>query len=146
MDVEKDELYVAQSQIPYTGKGLFTRKDIEKGKLIIEYTGEITTWDDVKHDADNAYIYFVNEDHVINAKNHPEAIARYANDARGLTRVKGLSNNSRFVNKDGKVFIKSTKHIPADSEILVSYGKDYWATVKKNKELQKATASDHNRK
>ena len=135
METEKDELYVAQSQIPYTGKGLFTRKDIGKGTLIIEYTGEITTWDDVKHDADNAYIYFVNEDYVINAKNDPDAIARYANDARGLTRIKDVHNNRKFVKVEGKIFIKASKLIKAGEEIFVDYGKDYWDTVKKNKEL-----------
>jgi SET domain-containing protein len=131
------QLYVDDSTIPHTGKGLFTLQDVNKGELIVEYTGEITTWDEVKHDASNVYIYFVSEDYVINAKNTPEVIARYANDAHGLTRVKGKFNNSRFINVDGKIFIKATKQIKAGDEILVDYGKDYWDTVRKNKELQK---------
>ena len=134
-----DHLYVGDSTIPHTGKGLFTSTPIEKGELIIEYTGEITNWEAVRHDASNAYIYFVNEDHIINAKNTPEAIARYANDAHGLTRIRGLNNNSRFVNIDGRVFIKATKHIDAGSEILVEYGKEYWKTVRKNKELHQSS-------
>jgi len=139
--MNSDDLYVGDSKIPGTGKGLFTRKDIEKGTLIAEYTGEITTWDDVKNDAGNVYIYFVNEDYVINAKNSPDAIARYANDARGLNRVAGLHNNSRFVNIEGRIFIKAKRHIPADAEILVDYGKDYWETVKRNRELLKGQSS-----
>jgi uncharacterized protein len=135
--MKTDDLYVADSIIPGGGKGLFTRKNIEKGELIVEYTGEITTWEEVKSDAGNVYIYFVNEDHVINAKNLPDAIARYANDAQGLSRLPGVHNNSRFVNIDGRIFIKSKKQIPAGSEILVDYGKDYWKTVKRNRELQK---------
>jgi SET domain-containing protein len=130
------KLYTDDSTIPNTGTGLFTAEDINKGELIVEYTGEITTWDEVKHDASNAYIYFVNEDYVINAKNTPGVIARYANDAHGLTRVKGKFNNSKFANVDGKIFIKATRHIKAGEEILVDYGKDYWETVRKNKELQ----------
>lgn len=132
----KQQLYVDDSTIPHTGKGLFTSHDINKGVLIVEYTGETTTWDEVKDDASNAYIYFVSEDYVINAKNTPDVIARYANDAHGLTRIKGKSNNSRFINIDGKIFIKATKNIKAGEEILVDYGKEYWATVRKNKELQ----------
>lgn len=129
-------LYVDNSTIPNTGKGLFTSKRIDKGELIVEYTGEITTWESVRHDASNAYIYFVTEDYVINAKNTPDAIARYANDARGLTRLKGVNNNARFVNINGKIFIKAIKEIASGSEILVDYGKAYWETVRKNRELQ----------
>lgn len=137
MVTEIKHLYVDNSSIPSTGKGLFTSEEINKGDLIIEYTGEISTWGDVRHDAANVYIYFVNEDHVINAKNSPDAIARYANDAHGLTRVKGLHNNSRFVKIEERIFIKATKLIRAGSEILVDYGKDYWNTIRKNKELLK---------
>jgi SET domain-containing protein len=131
-----EQLYVDNSTIPYTGKGLFTSRDISKDELIVEYFGEITTWDEVRHDISNAYLYFVTEDYVINAKNTPNSIARYANDARGLTRLKGLNNNSKFVNVGGKIFIKATKNIPGGSEILVDYGKEYWETVRKNKRLE----------
>jgi SET domain-containing protein len=137
MSTEINYLYVDNSSIPSAGSGLFTSKDIEKGELIIEYTGDVTTWEDVRHDANNVYIYFVNDNYVINAKEHPEAIARYANDAHGLTRLPGLHNNSRFVNVNGKIFIKATKLVKAGSEILVDYGKSYWDTVRENKGLNK---------
>ena len=132
-----NHLYVDNSSIPAAGKGLFTSADIEKGEIVTEYVGEITTWENVRHDAGNLYIYFVNEDHVINAKDRADAIARYANDAHGLTRVPGLHNNSRFVNINGRIFIKATRLIKAGSEILVNYGKSYWETIKKNRELLK---------
>ena len=136
MNTEIKKLFVDSSTMPSAGKGLFTSENIKKGELIIEYTGEVTNWEEVRHDADNVYIYFVNEDYVINAKNDPDAIARYANDARGLTRIKDVHNNSKFVNVGGKIFIKATKNIPAGSEILVDYGKEYWETVRKNKRLE----------
>ena len=135
-------LFTANSNIPGAGTGLFTENDIRKGDVVIEYTGEVTTWEAVRHDSSNTYIYFVNDDYVIDAKNRPDAIARYANDAHGLTKVNGLHNNCRFVNIDGRIFIKSTKKIPAGSEILVDYGKDYWNTVKKNKELYQSKHQD----
>lgn len=135
--MDTSHLYVAESTIPGTGKGLFTSKDIEKGTLIIEYTGDITNWEAVRHDAANAYIYFVNDDYVINAKDRSDAIARYANDAHGARQVKGVNNNSRFVNINGRIFIKATRLIRAGSEILVNYGKGYWETVKRNEELLK---------
>lgn len=135
--METAHLYVGESGIPGSGKGLFTAAQIEKGTIIIEYTGEVTNWEAVRHDADNVYIYYVNDNYVINAKELPEAIARYANDAQGITRIKGLNNNSRFVNVNGRIFIKSTKLIRAGSEILVNYGKGYWETVRRNKEFLK---------
>lgn len=135
--MDSAHLYVDDSKIPGTGKGLFTRNEIQKGELIIEYTGDVTNWEAVRYDAFNVYIYFVNDNYVINAKEHPEAIARYANDAYGLTRIKGMNNNSRFVNIDGRVFIKATKMIRAGSEILVNYGKGYWETVRQNNVLKK---------
>ena len=135
MSVALNDLFVDNSSIPSAGKGLFTSRDIEKGELVVEYTGDVTTWEEVRHDPTNLYIYFVNDNYVINAKEHPQSIARYANDAHGLTKVPGLHNNSRFVNINGKIFIKSTRRIKAGSEILVDYGKSYWETVKKNEEL-----------
>ena len=137
MTTALNHLYVDNSSIPAAGKGLFTSADIEKGEIVTEYVGEITTWENVRHDAGNLYIYFVNEDHVINAKDRADAIARYANDAHGLMRVPGLHNNSRFVNINGRIFIKATRLIKAGSEILVNYGKSYWETIKKNRELLK---------
>lgn len=131
MSTSFDHLFVNRSSIQSAGDGLFTSRDIKKGELVIEYTGDITTWEQVRHDASNLYIYFVDEDYVINAKEHPEAIARYANDAHGLTRKPGVHNNSRFVNINGKIFIKATKLIKAGDEIFVDYGKSYWETVKK---------------
>ena len=131
MNTEIKKLFVDSSTMPSAGKGLFTSENIKKGELIIEYTGEVTNWEEVRHDADNVYIYFVNEDYVINAKNDPDAIARYANDARGLTRIKDVHNNSKFVKVEGRIFIKASKLIKAGEEIFVDYGKDYWDTVKK---------------
>jgi hypothetical protein len=37
-----------------------------------------------------------------------------------------------YVEEGRKVFIESTKPIPAGGEILVSYGKEYWDVIKKN--------------
>jgi len=126
-------LYIADSTIPGSGKGLFTGEQIEKGTIIIEYTGDVTDWESVRYDVSNVYIYYINDNYVINAKERPEAIARYANDAHGVTRIKGLNNNSRFVNLRGKIFIKSTRLIRAGAEVLLNYGKGYWETVRKNK-------------
>lgn len=133
MEIGRQLLYIGRSNIPASGKGLFTRQLIKKDTLIIEYTGKKTTWEEVRHDASNLYIYYINDDHVIDAKNCPDSLARYVNDANGLIKVKGLENNSVFVNIDDRIYIKAIKNIPAHTEILVDYGEGYWETVKNNK-------------
>jgi SET domain-containing protein len=138
-----EDLYIDHSTIPSSGLGLFTRRPINKGTIIVEYEGRITNWEDVRHDASNVYIYFISEDHVIDAKDFPHSLARYMNDAQGLTRVKGIVNNCRFIKLNGKIFIRSTKNIPAHAELFVDYGAAYWDTVKKNIHIKNLTSSNH---
>lgn len=128
----KKDLVVKKSTLPDSGKGLFTRIFIPAGTRIVEYTGTVTTWKEVENDADNGYIYFYNSRHVIDAGPHKDALARYANDAAGLSRVKGITNNSTYEKSAGHVYIRAEKDIPAGGEILVSYGREYWDQVRKN--------------
>ncbi|MGK2863489.1 MAG: SET domain-containing protein [Chitinophagaceae bacterium] len=143
------QLIVKKSTIPDSGKGLFTTQFIKKGTRIIEYKGRITTWKDVKHnDGANGYIYYVTRNHVIDAHTYRMSLARYANDARGLKKITGISNNAIYVQEDRRVFIEASKDIPAHSEILVAYGKEYWEAIRYNKklEIQKKTRSGLNGK
>jgi len=129
----EDQLVVKRSKLPGSGKGLFTKKFIPKGTRIVEYKGRISTWKEVEHNkGDNGYIFYVKRDHVINAEPYKKALARFANDARGLSKIKGISNNSEYKEYGLKVFIVAKKDIPAGSEILVDYGKDYWKVIRHN--------------
>lgn len=133
MALLEDKIRVKKSGLPGAGKGLFAKVFIPKGTRIVEYKGRITTWKEVDHeDGDNGYIYFVKRSHVIDARRTPEALARYANDARGIVRVKGILNNSEYMEDGLKVYITSVKDIPAGGEILVDYGKEYWAVIRHN--------------
>src|SRR4051812_18059538 len=98
MALLEKQLFVKKSTIPNSGKGLFTKKFIPKGTRIVEYKGKISTWKDVKdEDGRNGYIFYVNRNHVINALPTTKPLARYANDARGLVKIKGIINNSDYV-------------------------------------------------
>lgn len=144
MALLEKQLVVKRSGLPNSGMGLFTTKMIPKGSKIVEYKGKITSWKEADHrNGGNGYIYYVKRDHVIDALPRPKALARYANDARGMSKIKGITNNSEYVEEGLKVYIVAKKNIPAKAEILVGYGKEYWDVIKDNyrqqlKEKEKA--------
>lgn len=138
MALLEKQLVVKRSTIPGAGKGLFTRKPIPKGTRIVEYKGKISSWKDADHrNGGNGYIYYVKRYHVIDALPRKNALARYANDARGISRIKGITNNSEYLEDGLKVYITATKNIPANTEILVGYGKEYWDVIRENIKLEK---------
>lgn len=138
MELLEKQLKVKTSTIPGAGKGLFTSKSIPKGTRIVEYKGKASTWKDVDHsEGNNGYIYYVSRNLVLDAQHDKTALARYANDARGIGRVKGITNNSEYVNENNRVFIEAIKDIPAHSEILVPYGPEYWEVIRHNIKVEK---------
>ena|SRR5215203_3274228 len=141
MALLEKQLVIKRSTIPKAGKGLFTKKPIPKGSRIVEYKGKITTWKDVNDDGGrNGYIYYINRNYVIDAKPLPKTFGRYANDANGLKKIKSVKNNARYVVDNFSVYIEAVKDIPAGSEILVRYGKEYWDVIRYNIKLHRAKA------
>ena len=137
MALLEKQLVIKKSGIPGAGKGLFTKKKISKGQHIVEYKGKVTTWKDVSHDEGrNGYIYYIKRSHVIDASGHKKTLSRYANDAQGLVKVKGLRNNCEYVDDGKRVFIKAKRDIPAGDEIFVAYGKEYWDAIQYNNRLR----------
>jgi len=137
MALLEKHLVIKKSKIPGSGKGLFTKVQIPKGTIIVEYKGKASTWKEVAHDEGrNGYIYYVKRSYVIDASGRKKELGRYANDAQGLARIKGLRNNSEYVSEGLRVFIQAKENIPAGSEILVAYGLEYWSIIKYNKRLE----------
>ena len=128
-------LRVKKSTLPNSGKGLFTDKAIKKGSKLIEYKGEIIDWKEyekrVLEDKDG-YLFYINKSRCIDAFATPRYKARYANDAEGLSRVKGLKNNSSYEIDGDKCYIVSERDIVAGEEIFVSYSKEYWDCIRYN--------------
>ena len=112
MALMEKNLLVKKSTIPGAGKGLFTTKFIPKGKRIAEYKGKISTWKEVDHkNGLNAYIYYVDRNHVIDSSKNKKNLARYANDAKGTENGIKLLNNCTFVNEENRVIIEAKKDI-----------------------------------
>jgi len=132
-------LYVKKSTLPHSGKGLFTDTFIKKGTRIVEYTGDIISYDQYDERVQNnryGYLFYINKNRCIDAYNHPEALARYANDAKGIKTKKELLNNSSYKIIGNKCYIYSFKNISAHTEILVGYGAEYWRDVRYNRKLE----------
>lgn len=106
----------------------------------MEYKGRRTVWKDVKDDdGKNGYIFYINSKCVIDALPTVKALGRYANDAKGYSRVKGITNNSEYVVDKKRCFIEAVKNIPAGSEIFVGYGAEYWKTMRDNWKVDETT-------
>ncbi len=132
MPLLEKHLRIKKSTLPNAGKGLFTRVDITKGARIVEYKGRVQSWREVKdQDGINGYLMYINRNVVINALPSLKTFGRYANDARGLTRLNGVRNNAEYVSEGNRCFIEATRNIKAGEEILVSYGKEYWTLMKR---------------
>ena len=100
MALLEKQLVVKKSNIPNAGKGLFTLKFIPKGTKVVEYKGKISSWKEADHqDGLNAYIYFINRNNVIDASKTKNALARYANDARGMGKLAGLKRPKHLLRK-----------------------------------------------
>jgi SET domain-containing protein len=135
-------LYIKKSNLPNGGKGLFTKVDIPKGTRITEYKGKFTTWAEVESLFDNGYYFHIDDETVINAMDDLNSFGRYANDAKGLSKVKGLANNADYTIEGKKVFIDAKKNIKNGEEILVPYGADYWKQVRYNINWDKKELKD----
>lgn len=139
-------LVIKKSTLPGAGNGLFTKKLIPKGTRIAEYKGKITTWKEVDHlDGLNAYIFYINRNHVIDGSKHTKAFARFANDAKGSEKGPRLINNCKYVVDGLRVFLESKKEISSNEEILAGYGKEYWDIIRFNKKKAGKTNKKRNK-
>lgn len=137
MALLEKQLYIKKSTLPNVGKGLFTKKLIPKGTRIVEYQGEELTWKEVEKMADdrNGYVFYFTAKYVLDAWHFKKAHARYINDAKGITRIEGVTNNTEFIIEKKRCFVEATKDIPAKSELFVGYGAEYWQAIRYNIKL-----------
>jgi len=137
-------LIIKKSKLPGAGKGLYTTRAIRKDNKIIEYRGEIIGYKEYRRRArreEDQYLFYLRRELCIDALHTPQYKARYANDAAGITRVKGLRNNSDYVIFGDKCFIVATRDINPGEEIFVDYTKPYWDCMKRRiKKQAKAMA------
>ena len=124
-------LEIKESKIKNAGHGLFTNSNINEGELICEFTGTLIKNDLVEKLNENkrmAYLIEWDDEYTLDVE-HSDCLAKFANDAEGYKKIKGLSNNSEIAWYEDKLYLKATKKINAGEEIYASYGNDYWENI-----------------
>lgn len=102
------------------GKGVFAVQDIPAGERIIEYVGEIISWDEAQrrhpHDPaqpNHTFYFHVDDDRVIDA-------LYGGNSSRWINH--SCAPNCEADEEDGRIFIKSLRPIKAGEELNYDYG------------------------
>ena len=102
------------------GKGVFAVSDIAEGETIIEYVGEVISWQEAQdrhphdpNDPNHTFYFHIDEDHVIDAKFGGNS-SRWINHS--------CDPNCEADEQDGRVFIKALRNIPAGTELNYDYG------------------------
>lgn len=125
---EKDYLYIMESQIPGSGKGLFTAISIYKDEIISLFKGKILSDTEAQRrisQGEDAYFMNLPDGTILDAMK-VACFAKYANDASGLVKT-GYKNNAVItLDEDGNVCIVANRNILVGAEIFCSYGKGYW--------------------
>ena len=102
------------------GKGVFALQPIAAGEVIIEYTGEVISWDEAQarhpHDPsqpNHTFYFHVDEGHVIDA-------GVGGNSARWINH--SCAPNCWADEQGGRIFITARRDIAAGEELNYDYG------------------------
>jgi SET domain-containing protein len=102
------------------GKGVYALQDIAAGDRLIEYLGEIITWEEAQarhpHDPANpnhTFYFHIDESRVIDALYGGNS-SRWINHA--------CEPNCEADEQDGRIFIKALRDIAAGEELNYDYG------------------------
>ncbi|NCN69833.1 MAG: SET domain-containing protein [Rhodoferax sp.] len=102
------------------GKGVYALQDIAEGETIIEYVGEVISWQEAQarhpHDLSNpnhTFYFHIDESRVIDAL-HGGNSSRWINHS--------CDGNCAAEEDKGRVFIKARRNILAGEELHYDYG------------------------
>ncbi len=102
------------------GKGVFALQDIAEGETLIEYVGEVISWDEAQdrhphdpEDPNHTFYFHVNEDRVIDA-------LYGGNSSRWINH--SCDPNCEADEDNDRIFIKAIRNIQAGEELNYDYG------------------------
>ena len=117
------------------GKGVFALRDIAKGETVIEYKGEVISWEEAlrRHphdpsDPNHTFYFHISDEQVIDGKFK-------GNEAKWINH--SCAGNCEADEEEGRVFVKALRNIKAGKELNYDYGLilDERYTVKLKKEF-----------
>ncbi len=125
---ESDYLYVTTSQLPNSGKGLFTAITIYKDEIISEFKGDVLSDEEaeirIKNGTDNYFMNLLNGS-ILDCQNI-NCFAKYANDANGFYKSKFKNNAKITLDENQNVCLIAIRKLKSGEEIFCDYGKKYW--------------------
>ncbi len=102
------------------GKGVFALVPFAAGERVMEYVGEVITWDEAlrrhPHDPanpDHTFYFHVDDTHVIDGKHHGNA-AKWINH--------GCDGNCEAEEVGGRIFVRARRDIAPGEELSYDYG------------------------
>ncbi len=126
--LESDYLYVAASQLPGSGNGLYTATAIYKDEIIAVFKGEMLTDRQIalriKKGEDKYFISM--PDGTIMDSMKTTCFAKYANDAEGFRKSAYRNSGKIALDDEENVCIIALRNIRQGEEIFCGYGKTYW--------------------
>jgi hypothetical protein len=125
---ESDYLFIHPSQIPASGKGLYTAIDIYKDEVISHFKGEVLSEKQIQYRVNkNQDQYFIAmlDGNILDSKK-VNCFAKYANDAKGTANNIYKNNAKITIDELDNICLVATKKIKSGEEIFCGYGKKYW--------------------
>lgn len=126
-----EKCYVSASLIHGAGNGLFAKEPIHKNQVITWMEGRLLSRDEARALPDTSYCFSLNFFEVLDGLRTPQIQRGGASFANHSFDCK--KRNAKFVVRFDKathrndVLLKATRDIASDEEILVNYGRGYWA-------------------
>lgn len=113
---------------PIAGLGLFATRNITKGTLITFYDGERVVWSEAKrrprsHMRSVAFGY----EAIDGLRGTDTLVGRGAGSLCNHAFRPAQHPNATYWPRDDQVWIKAIVDIPVGAEVLVDYGRGYWA-------------------
>lgn len=117
------------------GLGAFALTNIPPGTLIGPYKGKYMNANQRLGVTDGTYIWKINEDRFVDAKNYlKNNPLRYINGSKTKQQQKLINCEMRNIGKTPeteKVYYVTTKFVPKGSELIISYGNNYFPKTNK---------------
>lgn len=111
---------IAMRRSPVHGNGVFALQALKAGEMLIEYTGEVISWEEAlrRHPHDPAqpnhtFYFHIDDEHVIDGAVH-------GNEAKWINHA--CDPNCEADERDGRVFIRALRDIAAGEELNYDYG------------------------